>query len=131
MATMIPTDLKYTSSHEWVGYDPENGEATIGITQFAAEQFGDIVFVELPAEGSSVTAGRPFGVIESSKAAVDLTSPLSGEVFSVNQAAIKDIDIITKSPFSDGWLIKIKISNPAELDLLMDADSYSKFTGQI
>ena len=127
---MNPTDLKYTSSHEWVGYDLETGEATIGITQFAAEQFGDIVFVELPKEGSAVTAGKPFGVIESSKAAVDLTSTLSGEVLSVNQTVIKDSDIITKSPFSDGWLIKIKISNPGELDLLMDADSYSKFTGQ-
>ena len=127
---MIPTDLKYTSSHEWVRYDGQAAEATIGITQFAAEQFGDIVFVELPAESSSVTAGKPFGIIESSKAAVDLTSPLSGEVLSVNQAVIKDGDKITKNPFSGGWLIKIKISNPDELDQLMDADGYSQFTGQ-
>ncbi len=123
---MIPTDLKYTSDHEWVRYDGEAGEATIGITQFASEQFGDIVFVELPEAGSTVTAGRPFGVIESSKAAVDLTSPLSGVVLLVNQAAIKDSDKITKAPFGDGWLIKVKISNPAELDLLMDVDAYAQ-----
>ena len=124
---MIPTDLKYTSDHEWVRYDGEAGEATIGITQFASEQFGDIVFVELPEAGSTVTAGRPFGVIESSKAAVDLTSPLSGVVLLVNQAAIKDSDIITKTPFSGGWLMKVKISNPNELDQLMDADAYARY----
>ncbi len=124
---MIPADLKFTSDHEWVRYDGEAGEATIGITQFAAEQFGDIVFVELPAEGSTVTAGRPFGVIESSKAAVDLICPLSGVVLLVNQAAIEDTDKLTEDPFGDGWLMKVKISNPNELDQLMDADAYARY----
>ena len=123
---MDPTTLKYTTSHEWAGCD-EAGTVTVGISKFACDQLGDIVFVELPEAGTAVTAGQPFGVIESVKAAVDLNSPVSGEVVEANEAVTDDFDQISQDPCGEGWMIKIKASDTSELDALMDAAAYDEF----
>ena len=118
---MNPDDLRYASSHEWVrSGDP----ATIGITQFAQDQLGDVVFVELPDVGATITAGETFGTVESVKTASDLYAPVSGKVVEVNTKLVDEPELINKSPFKDGWLIKVTASNAADLDALLDRATY-------
>ena len=120
----FPKDLKYTASHEWARI--EGGTATIGITDFAQGELGDIVFVELPAVGTKVSAGKPFGTVEAVKAVSDLNAPLSGEVIETNGALEGTPDVVNKDAYGAGWMVKIKLSNAAEAANLMDAAGYDK-----
>ena len=124
----FPEDLKYTEEHEWV--QVEDDVVTIGITDFAQEQLGDVVFVELPEVGDEVDAGKSFGVVESVKAVSDIYAPVSGYVVEVNDELPEEPETINSSPYDDGWLIRIKLTDPSELDDLMDADAYQKFIEQ-
>lgn len=118
---MIPADLKYAKTHEWVKI--EGDTATIGITQFAQEQLGDLTFVELPEAGDVLNQGSEFGSVESVKAASELYAPVSGEVLEVNEALEDAPEKVNESPYDEGWLLKIKISG--EPEGLLDADAYS------
>jgi glycine cleavage system H protein len=117
-----PEDLRYTSDHEWIRR--EGDEATVGITEFARDQLGDVVFVELPNVGSPLSKGATFGVIESVKAVYDLFAPASGEVVARNEALFDAPEAVNQSPYGDGWMIRLRLSDPAELDELMDAVAY-------
>ncbi|MBN2582245.1 MAG: glycine cleavage system protein GcvH [Planctomycetes bacterium] len=119
-----PQDCKYTESHEWCRV--EGDTAAVGITQHAAEQLTDLVYIDLPSVGDTVSAGQSFGEIESVKAVGDLNSPVSGEVVEVNQAVIDDVSIISSDAFGAGWLVKVKLSDPGELGRLMDVAEYEK-----
>ena len=119
----IPSELKYTKSHEWVRTE-EDGSVSIGITDHAQELLGDLVFVELPEVGTEMPAEDAVCVVESVKAASDVYMPVSGEVLEVNEALADEPETINDSPYDDGWLIRVKPSNPDELDELMDADAY-------
>ena len=119
---MIPSDLKYTKEHEWVKV--ENIIATIGITDFASGELGDIVFVEMPKIGAKVQQMKSFGTIEAVKAISDLFSPLSGEVTAINEDVANEAAIINQDPYGRGWIIKIKISNSGELNSLLSAADY-------
>jgi len=121
----FPEELKYTEEHEWVMV--EDDVVTVGISDFAQDQLGDVVFVELPAVGTIVEAGKPFGVVESVKAVSDVYAPVSGEVVEINEELPDSPEAINTSPYDDGWMIKIKLSAPAELAELMDADAYQEF----
>jgi glycine cleavage system H protein len=116
-----PADLKYTKEHEWIRVDGDTG--TIGITDFAQQQLGDVVYVELPEVGSTMTAGQVFGTIESVKAVSELFAPVSGEVVETN-AALKDRPDHVNSEPHDAWMVKVKLSNSSELASLMDAGAY-------
>lgn len=118
---MYPSDLKYTKDHEWVRID--GGEGTVGITNFAQQQLGDVVYVELPEVGTTLTVGQPFGTIESVKAVSELFAPLSGTVTEVN-ASIKDRPDAVNSAPHDTWMIKVQMANPADADALMAAADY-------
>jgi glycine cleavage system H protein len=119
-----PKGCKYTESHEWCR--AEGPTAVVGITQHAAEQLTDLVYIDLPSVGDTVSAGQSFGEIESVKAVSELNSPVSGEVIEVNQAVLDDVSIISSDAFGAGWLLKVRMSNPSELDDLMDAAEYDK-----
>ena len=118
----FPENLKYARTDEWVRV--EGDEALIGITDYAQHELGDIVYVELPEAGTRVTAGAAFGVVESVKAVSDLVSPVSGEVIESNSPVTDDPAIINNAPYSDGWLLKVRVENVS--DDLMDAASYSE-----
>lgn len=121
---LIPEDLYYTESHEWIRMDGDM--AYMGITDFAQHELGDIVYVELPDIGTKVSAGEPCGSIEAVKAVEDIISPVSGKVDSRNGDLDDTPDLINKSAFEDGWLIKIKMSNLDELENLLSASEYAK-----
>jgi glycine cleavage system H protein len=123
---MNPLDLKYTKTHEWVRPQQGSDVVTIGITEFAVHELGDIVYIELPAAGTKVSQNAPFGVIESAKAAVDLNCPISGQVAESNAAATENFDDLGNDPYGKGWMIKVKASNPAELAGLLSADEYEE-----
>ena len=116
-----PADLKYTKEHEWVRVDGNVG--TIGITDFAQQQLGDVVYVELPDVGSTITAGQVFGTIESVKAVSELFAPVSGEVTEINTSLKDRPDHVNSKPH-ETWMVKVKVSNPGELGSLMDAKAY-------
>lgn len=122
---MNPDDLKYTSSHEWVRVDGEVG--TIGITDHAQKQLGEIVYLELPEVGHVYNANEEFGTVESVKAVSELFTPVAGEVTEVNKAAVGEPGIINDDPFGDGWLIKLKLSSDEDVASLMSADDYEKY----
>jgi glycine cleavage system H protein len=121
----IPSDLLYTKEDEWVRVDGE--EATIGITDYAQDALSDIVYVELPDEGESFAIGDSFGVVESVKAAADLYIPISGEVTGVNEELLDTPEVLNSDPFEGGWMLKIKIAVPGELEGLMDAEAYTAY----
>ena len=121
-----PDDLRYSKEHEWVRVD--GSRATIGITSFAADELGDIVFVELPEVGASVAQFATFGVVESVKAVSDLYSPISGEVVEVNQALGDTPELLNSDPFGGGWIVIVELTDTSELDRLMDAAAYSDET---
>lgn len=125
----IPKELKYTKSHEWVR-DEGDGIATVGITDHAQEALGDLVFVELPEQGDTVSAGDEMGVVESVKAASDLYSPLSGEVVEVNGALADTPEVINSDPYGDGWMVKVRLADAGELDALLDADAYTEVAAE-
>jgi glycine cleavage system H protein len=119
---MVPTDLRYTKDHEWVRVDGD--EATVGITDYAAGQLGDIVFVELPEVGRTLAQFATFGVVESVKAVSDLFAPLSGEVVASNVALAGAPELVNSDPNGDGWMIRLRLSAPGEVDELLDATAY-------
>jgi glycine cleavage system H protein len=118
----VPTDLRYTKDHEWVRVDGE--EATIGITAYAADQLGDIVFVELPDTGRSLDQFATFGVVESVKAVSDLFAPLGGEVLEGNPALNGKPELVNESPYGEGWMLRIRIADPAQLEGLLEPGDY-------
>lgn len=122
----VPADLKYTKSHEWVRTESD-GTVTVGITHHAQDQLGDMVYVEVPEAGRAVGAGDACAVVESVKAASDVYSPLSGEVVEGNAALADAPETVNKDPYGDGWILKLRPSNPAELNALLDADAYGEF----
>ena len=125
MSNDVPSDLKYTKSHEWVRID-DDGVVTIGITDHAQELLGDLVFVELPEVGSQLEAGTECAVVESVKAASDVYTPLSGEVVEVNDALAEAPETINQEAYEGGWIFRLRLSDPQELDALMDADTYAE-----
>ena len=121
-----PKELKYSKSDEWIRI--EGNEVTIGISDYAQDQLGDIVYIELPWDAAQDVADEAkFGDIESVKATSELTSPISGSIIAVNQELKDNPELINDYPYDKGWMLRVKISNPAELDALMDADAYLKY----
>lgn len=121
--SQTPAELKYAASHEWARL--EGDVVTVGITDHAQDALGDLVYVELPDVGKQVTAGDEAGVVESVKAASDIYAPVSGEIIEVNEALVDAPEIVNSEPYSGGWLYRIRISDAAELDRLLDADTYA------
>jgi glycine cleavage system H protein len=119
---MVPTELRYTTDHEWVRVEGE--DATIGITAYAADQLGDIVFVELPDVGRSLDRAAAFGVVESVKAVSDLFAPIGGEVLAANAALGANPELVNSDPYGAGWMIRVRVSDPGQLDDLLDAGAY-------
>ena len=122
----IPDDLKYASTHEWISVN-EDGLVTVGISDHAQEALGDIVFVELPEAGASVNSKEEVAVVESVKAASDIYSPLTGEVVEINESLLDSPETVNASPYELGWFFKIRMENEAELDDLMNSESYSVY----
>jgi glycine cleavage system H protein len=120
----FPDDVKYTEDHEWIRV--EGGIGTVGVTEYAQGELGDVVFVELPAVGATVKAHAAFGTIEAVKAVSDLYAPVSGTVTEVNAELARTPEIVNKDPYGKGWMVKIRIADPAELGSLMDAAAYAK-----
>jgi glycine cleavage system H protein len=118
----LPDGLHYTAEHEWLRL--EGNEGVIGITDFAQDALGDVVFVELPPPGTVLTAGRTFGVVESNKSVSDLFAPVSGRVVAVNDALKDAPETVNRDPFGDGWMVRIALSSPDEVAKLLDADQY-------
>lgn len=119
-----PADLKYTTSHEWVRIDGEI--ATVGITDFAVEHLSDLTFLSLPEVGETLTAGESFGEIESVKAVADLNAPVSGEATEVNTDLPEDLEALKTSPFERGWMVKIRLSDPSEVESLLSLEAYEE-----
>ncbi|MDZ4356641.1 glycine cleavage system protein H [Variovorax sp. RO1] len=120
--------IKYTKDHEWVA--AEGGAATVGITVHAQDALGDVVFVDLPEVGKTFAQGEVAGVVESVKAAADVFMPVSGEITEVNEALRADPSLANSDPLASGWFFKVKLSEPAQLDALLDAASYDKFAAE-
>ncbi len=120
----VPNELKYVASHEWIREEGE-GVVVVGITDHAQDLLGDVVFVELPDIGAELSAGDDAGVVESVKAASDIYAPLSGEIIAVNEDLEDAPEMVNSDPYGDGWFFKIKLSDAAELDDLLDADGYA------
>lgn len=120
----IPAGLKYTKEHEWIKV--EGTTALVGITDYAQGELGDIVFVELPKVGTAVKTMQPFGTIEAVKAVSDLNAPVSGKVIEINSALESDPTIINRDTYGEGWMIKIEMSDPAELETLLSSERYEK-----
>ncbi len=121
----FPQDLKYTKEHEWV--KEEGGSVVIGVTDYAQDSLGDIVYVELPSEGADVTKDEPFGVVESVKAVSDLYSPVSGTVLEVNDSIVDSPEVINDEPYGDAWMLKIELAEPSELDGLLSVEEYKNY----
>ena len=121
-----PDDLAYSHEHEWVRVD--GSRATIGITSFAADELGDIVFVELPEIGTGLSQFATFGVVESVKAVSDLYAPVSGQVVEVNEALREAPELMNSDPFGEGWIARVDLADRSELDQLLDADAYARET---
>jgi len=120
-----PADRRYTKTHEWVALDGD--VATIGVTDFAQSELGDITYPDLPDIGTAISENSAFGVVESVKAANDIFSPIDGEVVERNDAAVDAPETVNSSPYGDAWLVKVRISDPAKYDALMDAAAYDSF----
>jgi glycine cleavage system H protein len=124
----LPSDLRYTEEHEYLAKTDEDDVFTIGITDYAQGELGDIVFVELPEEGDSFEQGAVFGTVEAVKAVSDLFMPVSGEVVGVNESLNDDPSRVNADPYGEGWMIKVRVSDPAQLDALLDAEGYAPHT---
>ena len=125
---MVPADLRYTKDHEWVRVDGDT--ATIGVTDFAAQQLGDVVFVDLPAVGRSIEQFATFGVVESVKAVSDLYAPVSGEVVEVNADLAGKPELVNSEPFGAGWMIRLRVGDPKQVEGLLDAAAYEQLTAE-
>jgi len=125
---MVPKDLRYTKDHEWVKVDGD--VATIGVTDYAANQLGDVVFVDLPAVGKTVDQFATFGVVESVKAVSDLYAPVAGEITEVNAELGGKPELVNSDPFGEGWMIRVKVADPDQLTGLLDAAGYEQLTAE-
>ncbi len=125
---MVPADLRYTKDHEWVKADGD--VATVGVTDFAASQLGDVVFVDLPQTGKAVEQFATFGVVESVKAVSDLYAPVSGEVTEVNEALRSKPELVNSEPYGAGWMIRVRVSDQSQLDGLLDAAAYEQLVSE-
>ncbi len=123
---MIPKELKYLETHEWARHQEGSDIITVGLTDYAIEQLGDIVFLELPAVGDKVVKESQFCTIESVKAASDLYAPLSGEIMEINESLTENLELFKTDPYRQAWIVKIKAENIAELETLMNAEDYEK-----
>jgi len=119
---MVPSDLRYTKDHEWVRLDGE--EAVIGITAYAADQLGDIVFVELPDVGKALDQFAAFGVVESVKAVSDLFAPVGGEVVGTNDGLVGKPEVVNSDPYGEGWMVRVRLADPGQVDELLDGPAY-------
>jgi glycine cleavage system H protein len=124
----VPSDLRYAKSHEWLQLAAD-GTATVGITDYAQNSLGDITYVQLPKVGATLTVGQVYGVVESVKAASDLYSPVAGTVISINPALDAAPETVNQDAYQGGWMLKLKLSNPADADALLDAAAYAKLVG--
>jgi glycine cleavage system H protein len=124
----IPADLRYAKSHEWLK-PVADGTALVGITDYAQNSLGDITFAQLPKVGATLKAGEPFGVVESVKAASDVYTPVAGTVLEVNKALDANPEKLNQSPYADGWIMKLKLTSPADVTGLLSAEDYGKLTG--
>jgi glycine cleavage system H protein len=124
----IPQGLKYSKEHEWVA--TEDNVATVGITDHAQDQLGEIVFIELPAVGDKISKDDPFGVVESVKAVSDIYAPVSGTVVEINEELPESPEVVNEDPYGDGWLVKVRISDPSDLEDLMDGDEYAEMVAR-
>lgn len=120
----IPAELKYVASHEWIRVETD-GTVTVGITDFAQEQLGDVVFIELPEVGTEVTADQDIAVVESVKAASDIYAPLTGKIIAINEAVVDAPETVNEDPYGEAWFFKIELADASQLDGLMDADAYA------
>jgi len=125
---MVPPDLRYTKDHEWVKL--EGDVATIGVTDFAASQLGDVVFVDLPAVGRTLEQSSTFGVVESVKAVSDLYAPVSGEVTEVNGDLASKPELVNSDAYGEGWMIRVRVADPAQVGELLDAAAYQQLTSE-
>jgi glycine cleavage system H protein len=123
---MVPGDLRYTKEHEWIRVDGD--EATVGITDFAAAQLGDIVFVELPDVGRTIDQFATFGVVESVKAVSDLFAPISGEVLARNEALADRPELVNSDPYGEGWMVRVRVSEPDQVGELLEPGDYEHLT---
>lgn len=126
---MKPDQLHYTTTHEWVHVETDDAGrhiATVGITAFAVEALTDLVFLQLPEVGQEVQAGQPFGEVESVKAVSDLNSPVDGQVVEVNTAVPENLELLSRDPYGEGWLIRVRVSDPAAVDSLLDHAAYQR-----
>jgi len=124
----IPADLRYTKDHEWIKIDGDS--ATIGVTDFAQSELGDIVFVEVDTEGEDLSAGDVFGTVEAVKTVSDLFMPISGTIESLNAALEDNPELVNQDPYGEGWMVKIKLADGAATDELLSADEYKEVIGQ-
>jgi glycine cleavage system H protein len=123
----VPNDLKYTPEHEWIRV--EGDEVVVGVTDFAQGELGDVVFIEIETEGETLAIGETFGTIEAVKTVSDLYMPVDGEIVKVNEALEDTPELVNSQPFGDGWMIRIKVSDPSQLDDLMSASDYEALIG--
>lgn len=119
---MIPEDLKYTSDHEWV--KPNGDVVRVGITHYAQDSLGDIVFVQLPDVGDQLTTAQAFGEVESTKSVSDLLAPVTGEVVTRNEVLDSNPELVNSDPYGEGWMVEVRVSDPAQIDALLDAEAY-------
>ncbi len=125
---MYPSELKYDREHEWVRV--EGDEAVIGISHFAQDQLGEVVYVDLPSAGDSVAAGETFGEIESVKSVSELYSPINGEVVAVNDALSDTPETVNEDPYGEGWMIRVKMADPSQVDDMISAEEYEAFVNE-
>ena len=123
----VPRDLRYTKEHEWIRV--EGSEAVVGVTDYAQGELGDVIFVELPAPGSKIAQMKPFGTIDAVKTVSDLFAPVTGEILAVNGALKDDPALVNRSPYKDGWMVRIRLESPAEVNALLTAEDYEKSLG--
>jgi len=123
----VPKDLRYTKEHEWVRV--EGGEVVVGVTDYAQGELGDVIFVELPAPGTKVAPMKTFGTIDAVKTVSDLFAPVGGEVTAVNTDLKENPALVNQSPYEKGWMVRIRVANPKDLDSLLSADGYEKHLG--
>ena len=126
---VYPEELRYTKEHEWVATE-EGDRARVGITDFAQDALGDVVYVDVPEEGTEVRAGEAFGEVESTKSVSDIFSPVSGRVVERNLSLEDQPQLVNEDPYGEGWLVRIRMSDPAEADTLLDADAYKAFLAE-
>jgi glycine cleavage system H protein len=127
---MNPKEYRYTLEHEWICPESKN-KGKVGLADYAQSQLGDIVFLDLPAPGTQVEQGKKMGEVESVKAVSDIFAPVSGQVLEINQAVVDEPRLVNEDPYGAGWLVRLELSRPSELDALMDSDKYDKLVAEL